>query len=164
MSITYGYSELITDVDTSEPITVSDVKASYLSHSGLDTEIERLITSCRKAVEKRFSKSLTEKTASVLWKAFYADIPLPYCPVSGIVTVTDLQGIVVESSLYSVDGVGGYQLFTGNFPNGVKLEYTTAAIEDTNINQLLIDSVKSCLEQDMTVQEAITKHFRNASF
>ena len=163
---TYGYSESIEDIGSSEPITVSQVKAKLnISFSAHDNEIDRLIKVVRKGVEKFFSKSLITKTVSVLWLQFYDDITLPYAPIDGAITVTDLQGVSIPSNIFRVHGEGGSSpIFIGDFPNGVKLNYTTIGLVDDNINNCLIEAVGFCLEQDMTSDEAIKKAFRNARF
>jgi hypothetical protein len=150
-------------VPDAEPISVAEVKASLgIAFTAHDVEIGRLITSCRRAAEEVLNVSLTGKLVSVLWEMFYDSLPLPYMPLADVplLTVTDLDNITIDSASYDVYSVGSNSLFKGDFPNGVKLTYTTKALVDIKINEKLIDAVGSCLEQDMTSAEAIRKHFR----
>jgi hypothetical protein len=150
-------------IPDAEPISVAEVKSSLgIAFTAHDVEIERLITSCRRAAEEVLNVSLTGKLVSVLWEMFYDSLPLPYMPLADVplLTVTDLDNVAIDSASYDVYSVGSNSLFKGDFPNGVKLTYTTKALVDIKINEKLIDAVGSCLEQDMTSAEAIRKHFR----
>lgn len=164
--VTYGFQLEVTDLGTpTEPIDASAVK----SHLGIgftahDAEINRLITACRKQVEKKYHKSLIGHSVSVLWLNFYDDEPLPYLPFADTrnLTVTDLDGVTIASTEYKLREVGGSALFVGDFPNGVKLTYDTKALSDTDINNRLIQAVGFCFRQDMTAEESVKKAFKGA--
>lgn len=161
----FGRQQDVQELDTpdEEPVSVSDVKTSLgIGFTAHDVEIGKLITACRKTVEEGLNVSLTGKNVSVSWEEFYDSLPLPYTPLadSPALTVTDLDDVAIDSGLYKVYSVGVTSTLKGDFPNGVKLTYTTQALADEGINKKLIDAVKSCLEQDMTVNEAVKKHFR----
>ena len=161
----FGRVDSVTELDTpdSEPISTAEVKASLgISFTAHDTEIGRLITSCRMAAEEKLNVSLTGKNVSVLWESFHDSLPLPYNPLSDTpnLTVTELDDTAIESTRYSAYKVGANYFFKGDFPDGIKLSYTTQALTNIRINEKLIDAVGSCLEQDMTSSEAIQKHFK----
>lgn len=161
----FGRQQDVQELETpdEEPITVAEVKDSLgIGFTAHDVEIGKLITACRKTVEEVLNVSLTGKLVSVLWEVFYDSLTLPYNPLADVplLTVTDLEDVTIDSASYDVYSVGNNSIFKGDFPNGVKLSYTTKALTDELINKKLIDAVASCLEQDMTVNEAVRKHFR----
>lgn len=163
--ITYGYKESSVDTNSAELISVADVKShlgiDFVSH---DDEIASLIPACRIAVEQKYSRSLISKDVSVFWINFFDDITLPYSPLAEIpnLTVSNLDGEEINESDYSVHEVGGMSVFKGDFPDGVKLNYTTKAIDNKDIERRLMGAVGSCLHDGFSIDDAIKKHFQYA--
>lgn len=166
---TYGFNIKVTEtVAPVEPVSVSEVKNHLgITFTAHDSQIESLISACRKQAEKYFQKSLIDgHSVSVFWLNFYDDEPLPYAPLHNVpqLTVTDLNGVTINEADYKVRDLGGSSpLFIGKFPNGVKLEYLTKAVEDEDIKQRLIDAVGDCLHHEMTIYQSVKKNFSNAA-
>lgn len=163
--ITYGYSESLTERNNPvvEPISLAEVKDHLgLDSNAHDSDLNRLITACRIEVERLYSVSLTTKSVSVCWQTFYDDLPLPYCPVDGNVTVTDLTGGSIAQSSDRIVGVGGNLSLKGDFPEGVKLGYNTKPIGRQDINQRLVEAVGACLSEEINVNTAVKQYFNNA--
>lgn len=164
--VTYGFQLEVTDLEgQEEPITKADVKAHLgIGFDAHDNEIDRLITACRKQVEKKYHKSLIGHSVSVLWLNFYDDELLPYLPFADIpeFSVTDLDGTEISLGNYKLREVGGSALFVGDFPEGIKLTYDTKGLSDKDINNRLIQAVGFCFRQDMSIEESVKKAFKNA--
>jgi hypothetical protein len=147
-----------------EPVSLSDVK-QYLNvtFDAHDTKLTRLITSIRESLEQFKNVTLIdERSVNVSWQTFCDDEPLPFLPIKAgtTVVVTDLLDVAIDASLFTLLDTGGFITFVGEFPNGVKLSYITSKQSiSNNIKELLIRSVASCFESDMTPKQSVRKHF-----
>ena len=70
-----------------------------------------------------------------------------------------LDGGTTYASDEYTTGDGGDLLLVGDFPDGVKVTYTTKALADDDINSRLIEAVALCFEERMTPPEAIKQSF-----
>lgn len=81
--------EIVTDI-TLEPITLEEVKeALKISGSGHDDELERLITDCRKFIERAIDTSVSTRELKVTSDIELEEWELPFGPVSSLTDTTD---------------------------------------------------------------------------
>ena len=113
-------------------VTVNELKDRMnITFNDHDFKLEAVLKSVISAVESVTETTLiTERDVNVAWQSFYDDEYLPYCPVKAgtTVTVQDLDGVEIDTDLYSLVDVGGFIRLIGDFPNGVKLSYTTQKV------------------------------------
>ena len=92
--------EIVTDISL-EPVTLQDVKdALKISGTGADDELERLITDCRKYVERAIDTSVSERELKVTSDVELEEWELPFGPVSDLTEVTDAD----DNYVYSYTG------------------------------------------------------------
>lgn len=146
------------EVVGSEPITLQEVK-SYLGidFSYHDVRLTSLIKSCRIALESlKMVTLITSRTVTVTWKEFYDYAILPFYPVSGDVSIKDLNDNDIEDS----NAIVG-RTFYGSYPDGVKLTYNCVkGVISDEVKDGLIRSVAGCFEKDLTPQESVFKEFK----
>ncbi len=165
--ITLGRTIVFSDENTSiEPITINEVKAYMnISFNAHDAKLESLITSVREALEIAKGVTLiTERTINVAWQQFYDFENLPFWPLKTgeTITVTDLDGVVIDETEYKASGVGGFKIFTGDFPNGVKLSYKAAkGTISESVKNNMIKAVAMCFEKsEISPYQAVSELFK----
>lgn len=125
--------ERVVTAPAAEPVTVQEAK-SYLRVPELDTddlEIERLIRTARRQVERDTNSSLFNTVWDYAFDAFPCDgvLPLPRGPVVSVTSVTsyDTAGVsaVLDTDQYTVDTMSG-RLFLaedGVWPTDIRLQW-----------------------------------------
>ena len=152
------------EVVTTEPVTLAEVKAyigiDFVAH---DTKLTSLIKACRIELENLKSITLIDsRTVTVVWKKLHDWAELPYCPISGTITSTDLDNVVITD--VKVHGVGNFKRVYGNYPDGLKLNYGCVKLSiDDNIKSGLIKAVKECFETNIPAYKAVLNEFKYAT-
>ena len=99
------------------------------------------------------------------WQTFHHYEDLLYLPVdtdnSNEIIVTTLSGESVETSGYNLVNIAGRVVFSGEFPEGVKVSYKTKQIEISDlIKEGLIRAVAHSFENATPPREAIKMEFK----
>ena len=166
--ITQGLTVVLSnEVIGTEIISLADVKGYLnITFTAHDSKIDRLIAACRSALEQLKSVTLIQsRSVALSWQTFTDYEALLYSPVlideSNTITVTDLLGVAIAESDYSILNIGGKVVFKGEFPKGVNLEYTTKQLTITDsIKEGLIRAVAHSFESDISPREAVLNQFK----
>jgi hypothetical protein len=106
-----------------------------------DINLDHICKSVISEVERITETTLiTEREVSVIWQSFFDDEILPYCPIKAEtnVMVKDLEGVDYPVADYQLVNNGGIYRLVGDFPDGVKVTYTTSKLTITEIQKLAI--------------------------
>jgi hypothetical protein len=123
-------------------VVANDVKnvlnIGFNTHdTNLDTICEAVISEVERITETTL---ITEREVSVIWQSFFDDEILPYSPIKTGTnpTVKDLEGVDYPTEDYQLVDNGGIYRLIGDFPNGVKVTYTTSKLTITETQKLAI--------------------------
>jgi hypothetical protein len=123
-------------------VVAADVKnVLNIGFNTHDTNLDHICKSVISEVERITETTLiTEREVSVIWQSFYDDEILPYCPIKAEtnVTVKDLEGVDYPVADYQLVNNGRIYRLVGDFPDGVKLTYTTSKLTITETQKLAI--------------------------
>ena len=149
----YGFSVLTYDeVVGQEPISVESVKEYIgLNFSEHDSHINGLITLTRIAAEEFLSVTLIEsRKVDVSWLELRGDEVLPYQVIDGQILVTSPNG---SDTYQDADIVrnGNFARIIGDYPNGVKISYSSIRVPDNYIQAIspaLVRTVAALFENN----------------
>lgn len=106
--------------DPTDDLLVGKLKALLsIDFTAHDARLTQCIVSARKRIEKATGVLLSPATVTVRWKALYDWEYLPWGPVTGEVTATDLLDAVVSAG----DFDGDFPVVFGDYVSGIKLSY-----------------------------------------
>ena len=166
--ITQGLTvSLSNEVIGTEIISLGEVK-TYLNitFDAHDTKLDRLIAACRSALEQFKSVTLIQsRSVALSWQTFTDYEDLLYLPIvidnDNEFVVTDLEGVTIPSSDYSIVNIAGRVVFKGEFPNGLIVRYNATQLQASDfIKEKLIRAVAESFESEVTPYEAVKKQFK----
>lgn len=141
--LTLGRSIILSN-ETSDDAQVIAGDVKKVLNIGFDAHDSNIDTICKAVISEveRITETtlITEREVSVIWQSLYDDEILPYCPVKEETTVTvkDLEGVDYPTEDYTLVNNGGIYRLIGDFPNGVKVTYTTSKLTITETQKLAI--------------------------
>jgi hypothetical protein len=141
--LTLGRSIILTTVTLgTAQVVAADVKTVLnIGFSTHDTNLDNICKAVISEVERITETTLiTERTVSVIWQSFFDDEILPYSPIKTATTPTvkDLDGEDYPAEDYTLVNNGGIYRLIGDFPDGVKLAYTSSKLTITETQKLAI--------------------------
>jgi hypothetical protein len=156
--ITSGLFIQTSNESETEIVTVDDVKAKlnidFIAHDAL---INDILKQCRGQIEQKINRSLVSRNVVAVWKEAFDWIEIPFSPVTGALTVTDLDDAAIETE-YKVVGNKVY----GDFENGLKLTYSTDVFTNERVKRALIDmTAEKFTDRDTPIYELLKMHAIN---
>lgn len=125
----YGKNRLV-KVDSAdvsdEYITLTQAKL-WLRKDGTDedTLIQEALNEAIETAETMLGRSLREKRYTAIWSEFKIEVPLPYVPVSEIVSVQRIDGNGDFETITDYYLLGDSIIFKKRYSGGLKVVYDT---------------------------------------